>query len=644
MKRIEKTSFGWRLKGGKLLLDMERKTGDIRSIIISGDKKFVWTPAKCGVSVCDDLTGRKYTGKDVKNLRFFINRNTLTVQKTFKDAPFILTEEYTVEDDEIKWDATLKMEKGVFRSCSIVYSIPWAQSAYGNALWAAKDGMPSELGRFGGFSFEYGDFNCGILLPALCVWRKEEKTGLLITMPFDFQTPRFRFVSGYREPFLDVRYDWLALCENQPARASFILRAAFGGWRPSLGYLYERFKEYFAPRSKTIHNLWGGHISGNYTLSQQDAETMSELGLKWYEIHGHFPLYGNYHPEGVKKWTPGHPVKSKKGPFITVDIIKKTIKTLHSVGAAALPYIQVSGDGDDTLPEKIVKNSWVRDIYGNKCSAWPGTHLLNSDLSLPFGKDMVRQIKGMVERYPEIDGVFVDQACYNSLDTGHSDGITAFNNRPAYMTGLNYLTHLELLSKLLHPDKVIIGNGPFGIGIMKYIDGFMAESHGWLCNHLQYYALEKPMFFLDYRNNDRAVEEMFQNCLVYGAGFTSSTHVYKTSRDLYNMYIPVLQRLFRRRWVFEENPIILPPGFNGNLFLSERGTFVASIASKIGRNTNRYIPPETVYINSKKVDKTRKVILYRPGEKPESVKFSVKGTTLQFDIPGNTVAGVAELI
>jgi len=640
MERIEKTSGGWRIKGGDLLLDIEKRTGDVRCITISGDKKFVWTPAKCGVSIFDDLTGRRYTEKHLKSIRFAVKGDILSIQKIFKDAPFILSEEYNAEDREIRWTASLKMEKGEFRSCSIVYSIPWPQPAFGNSLWAAKDNMPSDLYRFGGFAFEYGEITSGILIPALCVWRREAKAGLLLAMPFDFKTPRFRFVGGYREPSLDVRYDWLTLSEKKAAQASLILRASSGGWRPSLGYLYERFKEYFTPRSRTIHNLWGGHISGSYNLSQKDAEIMAALGLKWYEIHGHFPFYGNYHPEGLKKWRSGH---MRNSSYITVDIIKRTIKRLHSVGAAALPYIQVSGDGDDKLPEEVVKNSRIKDIYGETVSAWPGTHLLNSDPSLPFGKDMVRQIKGMMERYPEIDGVFLDQACYNFLDTAHSDGITAVNNRPAYMTGFNYFPHLELLSKLLHPDKVIIGNGPFGIGIMKYIDGFMAESQGWLCDHLQYYALEKPMFFLEYNKNDRAVEEMFQNCLIYGAGFTSYPSVYKHSKDLYDLYLPLLQRLYRRRWVFEEEPIALPPGFKGNLFISERGTLIASMAGKMDRYPKRKMLPETICINSKRVKKIEKVVLYRPGEKPERVKFSVKDNTLQFDIPGDTIAGVAEL-
>jgi len=646
MKGIEKTASGWRLKGGNLLLDIDSVSGEMKNLVINTGGKYNWTPDRGKVIVHDDLTGKIFTGKDIRNIKFELEKDALELRKSFKDAPWILTERYLVEDDVIRWTARLEMERGDFRSCSVVYSIPLPQPAYGNGLWVARENMPSELGRFGGFAFEYGEITSGILLPAMCVWRKDKKdAGLLLAMPFDFKTPRFRFVGGYREPALDARYDWLALNAGEPANTSLLLRAAPDGWRPALGWLYGRFREYFEPRSAKIHDLWGGHICGNYDVPLNRARTMAALGLKWHEIHGHFPLYGNYHPEGVKSWRTGHPIRnSKKHPDISVDLIKRSMKNLHRVGSAALPYIQVTGDGDDTLPARLLDSSLIRGIYGEKISAWPGTHLLNSDPSLPFGKDMVRQIRGMAERYPEMDGVFLDQACYNFLDTAHSDGITAVNNRPAYMTGFNYLPHLKLLSSLLHPDKVIIGNGPFGIGIMKYIDGLMAEGEGWLCDHLQYYALAKPMFFLMYKRTDRAVEKMFQSCLFHGAGFTSYPEVYKSSKDIYDMYVPLLQLLYRRRWVFHSNPIELPPGFKGSLFASPRGTLVAGIASETPRIMGRKFAPETIQVNPGQGKKIRRVVLHQPGQKNRSVKFSAKEDVLEFDIPGSTVAAVAELI
>ncbi len=638
---IEKIAGGWRLKGGNLVLDIEKGSGNMKGLVVKDGEEFVWTEQKGEVSVYDDRMERRFSGKDVKNVRFELKEETLVLYKSFKDAPWMLTEKYRVEDDTIHWTAQLEMDKGDFRSCSIVYSVPWPQPAFRISLWAAKENMPSQLNRFGGFAFEYGEITSGILIPALCAYRKDKKdAGILLTMPFDFKTPRFRFVGGYRDPSLNVRYDWLALKAKKPANASLLLRASSGGWRPSLGWLYQRFNEYFEPRSSLIHKLWGGHVCGGSHVPLKKARIMAELGLKWHEIHGHFPLYGNYHPE-VEEWTSGHYYQDKRK--ITVGIIKRSIKTLHSVGSAALPYIQVSGDGDDKLPEHLLRSSLIRDIYGEKISAWRGTHLMNSDPSLPFGKDVTRQIKGMAARYPEMDGVFLDQACYNFLDTAHSDGITAVNNRPAYMSGLNYLPHLELLSQLLHPEKVIIGNGPFGIGLMKYIDGFMAEGSGWLCGHMQYYALAKPMFFLVYDRNDRAIEKMFQSCLVYGSGYTSYPEAFESSKDIYELYTPLLQLLYRRRWVFDSNPIEMPVGFQGNLFVNPEGNLVASIVSDMERYPRRRLAQGNISINSKGVNNIRRVVLNELGEKPKSIPFSVKNSNLQFDIPGKTVSAVAEL-
>jgi len=50
---------------------------------------------------------------------------------------------------------------------------------------------------------------------------------------------------------------------------------------------------------------------------------------------------------------------------------------------------------------------------------------MNSDPALPFGRDITRQIDGMMARYPDLNGVFLDQPCYNVLDQAHDDGITA---------------------------------------------------------------------------------------------------------------------------------------------------------------------------------------------------------------------------
>jgi hypothetical protein len=210
------------------------------------------------------------------------------------------------------------------------------------------------------------------------------------------------------------------------------------------------------------------------------------------------------------------------------------------------------------------------------------------------------------------------------------------------MTGFNYWPHLEHLSSLLHPAKVIIANGPYCVGLMKYIDGFMAEGSGWLCDHFQYLGLAKPMFFLMYLKEDRDIELMFQRCIRYGAGFTSYPEA-MPSKDLYDLYRPVLERLFRRQWVYDADPLKLPTGFQGDVFRAPSGALLASIVSSEPRLPGRTRAHETVCVKTAESERASAVTLFRPGAESAELPFTVDAGAIQFDVPGDTIAAVAEL-
>jgi len=637
---IEKIAAGWRLTGGNLVLELDSDSGCLRSLEVVSGKPFMWSAFSGNVTVRDDLLRREFDRRDMENIRIRQENDTLIVESHCKYAPWMLEEIYKLEKDAIRWDAKLILDAGDFRSCAITYNLPWPQPLYPMKFWAARDDMPSAPHRFAEIALEYGEITSGILMPALCSYLEKENVGLLVTMPFDFKTPRFRFLSGYREADLRMQFDRMALAPKTTARASLLFRGTGGAWRPALGWLYERFQQYFDPRSSNIHDLWGGHVSGFAHVSDDEVTVMKELGLKWYEQHGHFAAYGNYHPEGIKQWRSGH--HRKDDTMLSVELIKSTMKLLKDSDIAVFPYIQVTGDGATESLDPSFMDSRIRDLRGNTFSAWPGTVVMNSDPSLPFGKDISRQIDGMISRYPEMDGVFLDQGCYNFLDTAHDDGITAINNKPAYMTGFNYDTHLEHLSSLLHPDKSIIANAPYGIGMMKYIDAFMAEGSDWLCDHMQYYSLAKPMFFLMYESNDCDIELMFQRCLIYGAGFTSYAKA-APSVDLYKKYVPLVEKLYRRRWVFDSNPIELPTGVQGNLFSKPEGGLIAGVAGTMSRLQGRTPPDRSVLVRTKGVEEVKEVVLHQPGEKERKIGFGHEAGAIQFDLPGNMVAGVIEI-
>jgi len=265
---------------------------------------------------------------------------------------------------------------------------------------------------------------------------------------------------------------------------------------------------------------------------------------------------------------------------------------------------------------------------------------MNSDPRLPFGKEIQRQIKGLVERYPSADGVFVDQLGYSFLDTAHSDGITAVNNRAASLTAFNFDMHLKQLSALLHPDKVIIGNGASSIFHLQYVDALMAESSGWLCDQFQYYSIgSKPIFFLEYDVQPEKIENMFQQCLYYGAGYTS-LNTAKPCLDIYNAYAPLLQHLYRRKWVFEPRPLSVPSSYKGSIFRGRKGTVLIPLIKTANRYRESYDRSVEIRIKDLEEIKTVKMHSFNGGQ--TTLPFHKDNSGVQFDVPSATKVALIE--
>ena len=632
----------WEISTKGIRFRIDKRTGSLIRLVIDVEREFIWTEHPGNVCVRDDYVGRTIGRESISHIEFFQQKDTLLVRKVFNDVPWILTEKYSVLEDTIHWDAELSMTSGEFRSCEIRYQLPWPQPLYPMEWWTAKEGMPSAPHRFSLISFEYGEITSGTLMPSLYCYRRDAGAGLLLTVPFDFKTPRFRFISGYRDPDLEMSFDWLALKPGVPAKAKLIFRGGGGDWRPALGWLYEKNQAYFEPELPGIESLWGGHAcTGHCLLTQEDARKMAELDLRWFEIHGHFPAYGNYYSQEQEEWLSGHNRKE----MISIRKIRETISTLHEVKAKAFLYLQLSGDGDDDTVAKQFAGDRIRDVYGNLCSAWKNTTLLNSDINLPFGKDIARQMRGLVECFPEMDGIFVDQACYNFLDTAHDDGITARNNSACYMTGWNYEPHLKALSEMLKPaGKYIIGNAPFGIAQMRYLDGLMAEGSSWLCDHLKYYSIgTKPMFFLEYHTTESHIEQMLQGALLYGCGFTSLAAA-TDWKYLYEAYLPLIHQLAGRRWVFEPDPIVIPSSYKGNIYRGRDGAiYVSFVASFRGIQASSLKTDATFVVKTRQTQNAKNVSLSIPGCPPRPVPHTITNGALSFDVPADAPCGLVRI-
>ncbi|MDD5708334.1 MAG: hypothetical protein PHR35_20640 [Kiritimatiellae bacterium] len=590
------------IRSGNIDLCVDEKTGSVSGIAcqvsrvvgsVSGGGERQWMQRPGEVVIRDDLLRRTFRTEDIERVDVSDEAGRLRIAKSFVGAPWALEETYSAEPDCVRWDARLVLPKGDFRSVAISWEVPVPAIPYSWQVWSARQDMPKPLYWATSDEIEYAESTSGTLIPAFAWYLPKENWGFAVCKPFGLRTPCLRFGYGLREPRFRVSFNRLALSPEREAVASLLFRGIPGCWRPALGWVYNRHREYFESSSALLPSLWGGHNCAGYEQSEDDIATGAAAGERWCEIHGHFPHYGQY-DAGREEWvsiqhawrTPppdgtdagAHPqeppVEAKD--IVSLDKMRGTIARLNRHGVAPLPYIQVSGDANPTVAERF-KSDEIRDINGDRVF-WRecGSSVLvqmNADDALGFGKHLDSMIDGMLDKYTGAKGVFVDQACYNFVDTAHFDGITAIDNRPCYMTGFNFWNRLERVASRLHPDGAIMANGPHSIEAMRHIDGIMAEGLDWLCGQLKYLALGKPVFFLLYKHSRAAVERMLQSALVHAAGYTAAAWS-ASYRDIYDAYVPLLRMLYNRRWVFDPDPLTLPQGLRGDIYRAADGALL----------------------------------------------------------------------
>jgi len=186
------------------------------------------------------------------------------------------------------------------------------------------------------------------------------------------------------------------------------------------------------------------------------------------------------------------------------------------------------------------------------------------------------------------------------------------------------------------------GAGSYWGEVKKYIDGIMNEGIWHGCERFQYYTLAKPMFFLRPTPDYRHVELMLQYCLLYACGMSCHAEL-KPFASLFRAYRPLIEKLNRRRWVFDAEPFALPDGFKGGLDRSECGSLLLALQSQMGCLAGRRCPDVPAAVHTSDAGDVRCVSVQFPGERPEPLSFPRDNRGVQFKLPGRCSAALVEL-
>lgn len=487
------------LSGGNLAIAISRKTGNVERILLKG-KKYLWNSFGGNLVVKDDLARMEFNEEhDQCSVRVKrLSDARLQVEKRFKGSDFVVRETWHAEEKLIRWDLSVFLDSGKkARSIEIRFRLPWADKNWGTDVWAASPAFPTKTHRLVGNSIEYGDGNYGIILPVMTFYKSKDNVGITVAKPLGFKVPRLRFcIPHWYEKGPEVEFSFLRLDTEKQARASLLLAAHEGCWRPALRWFSELYPEYFTAPNPKVRELEGGYIMTNPFFLEAKLQKARKYGVTWAEIHGHYPLHGNYVPRG-NAWPPppgydflfgGDP--KEKNAVITPALINKHCREAKKHHIAPLLYFQCAGDGYHPYVTKKFPESIAVAPSGKHMPVWINCWLMNSDPSTPFGKEILDQISRLYQVYPDIGGIFLDQLCYNGIDVSHDDGVTMYQNRPAYTLSFCYWETVKRLAEDVHKrGQCIISNGPYDVEVQRYVDGHMAEGLSWCVDMMKYVCM-----------------------------------------------------------------------------------------------------------------------------------------------------------
>ena len=552
-----------------------RKTGRILSLLHK-KKHFGWNTSPGRLEIYDGLADRHFSGEEsAGKMTLRVEKGdepSVTLTRRFMRAQFLVKETFKAADDSIHWEVEILLDKGKQeRSIEIRQLVPWPESPWGWMAWSAQHMFPTHTHNIAGLHLEYGDICFGTVIPAVTIYNPGKDVGLAIAKPLGQLNPRTSFCfTDYHGEGIFVENDLLGLRRGKPVKAALMLRFHEGCFRPTLAWLLKKYPEYFLPGNPAVRQYEGGSMFGPPHVSKKDAARMAKAGMKWYEIHQSFPMYGQYCPE-KEPWFDGSfpDVHMDYGKPITTRVINDCGRNLAERGIGSFLYFQVTGNAYMPRWPKRWKSSLARYRSGKLILLGCMSAFANSDPSLPFGKEMERQVRGVLKRYPDITGIFLDQACYNGIDCAHDDGITMYKNKPAYRLRYNYDKHVPALVEGLHRrGKIIYANGTYDIELGKGFDGNMAESTSIFAATMKYMHIAKPLLFFAYCRDEDDVENMLQNCLLAGAswalwvktaeGWFVKKDLASRQKKIYERYLPLCRRLLGRRMLLEPNPIRLP--------------------------------------------------------------------------------------
>jgi len=642
-----------RLANADVALDVGRDTGWIHSLVFQEAGIDLFGQLRGGIEgyvgalrIYDEHDDRWYddlrTAFGVSDV--VVESNRFRCTRRYAGAPFVVGVELRLDDDAFHWEVTAEKVAPEVpdRSLRVYFRFPliagwdvWAPCARGEVTF---DGMTP-------FEFMYGQVpyvsDQEIILPMVSHYHRELNVGYSMIEPIDANVPAAKFCFNNAEkcfnwgsmrkdpravPVLEAVNYYIGLVGDRPLRTKVMLFAHTGDFRPGLGKVYRRWREYFDPHNRAIYDREGGFLCGGVDHADE-IDDLRAMGLKTLEVHGHFSQYCDYFNAGQDRWLrigarervyhelarrrtgtadaePWQAPPSVHAAEVEQFLAENTdeqiaefigesdprrlyhtrgdvthrLTRLADAGIACHWYFNYT-DGYRPRVEADWPDSISRDEDGEPIpSGWYLCHNMNADPQWSFGRFCLESARRILDTYPMLSGFFLDCFRHYEIDFAHDDGVTVVNGRACYSMNRSYDDiQRRLADELLAPRNLTcFANKPMSIRSMRYVDGQLLEGCGDIYEEKFFWAsIACPLFFMFTRPTE-GVDFYLRRSVLHGA---YPTLVDRTDENiaLYQRYMPLYAQFRRRVLCFEPDPMRAPANSRGKLY-TVGDDYVAGIA------------------------------------------------------------------
>ncbi len=369
-----------------------------------------------------------------------------------------------------------------------------------------------------------------------------------------------------------------------------------GCWRSGLAWVREKFSRFFMLSNKQLIERTHGCFIYSNVANEELCRKFQQEGVKNLEIHYTYPFFGKYVPEeenwisqiddkwnAIKKTTdPRAPaedssyqeIKNYLSGVMKVNMNKQRvsdfIRRLKNHGIQSFLYFMPS-----ECWEFFAKREFPEAIYtnpdGTLAVTWKDHLQLKTAPASRWWYYICRQLEGMLDLYPEADGIFIDQSALDR-DNYFVCKITA-----------------QLAKIAAQRGKICYWNGPYLVELIEHAVGMLAESGPVYGEMIKYLTIgDKVCCGLGFS------EPQFQRNLINGLWppAPSQMHMRKfrvADEDAHCLPIPEeleeLQKRYRylyelyqgKTWLLEAHALKTSAGVQSNIFQRPEGDYLVAL-------------------------------------------------------------------